>query len=337
MNPSDKPPVAIIGTGLAGLACADGLGQKFDVSLFDKSRGLSGRLSTRRAQAHTFDHGAQYFRAESAAFQQWLKPFEAAGHVRDWQPRHVTIAADGSKTERPDGAAKKVFVPGMSAIGKALVAGRPQWNLYLDCGIDAVEGQAGAWMLRAGENSFGPFEHLAFAIPPEQGLALLPVETHFTPALAKTRMFGCHTLMLGYAAHEAPQLDWACAHFEDDVLGFAAVNTSKPGRGEGFSLVLQTRHDWSQRHMEDDIDSVSATMKARFQALTGASTQASGYDRMHRWRYVSAQVFAATPEQPYLLDTQLGLCAIGDWCLGSKTEDAFVSGMSLATRLGGLG
>jgi renalase len=89
--------------------------------------------------------------------------------------------------------------------------------------------------------------------------------------------------------------------------------------------------------MEDDIDSVTATMKARFQALTGASTQASGYDRMHRWRYVSAQVFAATPEQPYLLDTQLGLCAIGDWCLGSKVEDAFVSGMSLATRLGGLG
>ncbi len=338
MSKVEKPRIAIIGTGMAGLACADGLAQDFDLTLFDKSRGLSGRLSTRRAPPYAFDHGAQYFRADSAAFQQWLKPFEAAGHVRTWLPRHVNISADGTKTARLDAAAKKAFAPGMSAIGKALVAGRPQWNVYLDCGVDAVDGKAGAWVLRAGEQSFGPFAHVVLAIPPAQGQALLPVETSFTQALAKTKMLGCHTLMLGYAPDEAPALDWDCAHFEDDVLGFAAVNSGKPGRGGELALVLQTKHDWSQAHIEDDAEAVGATMKARFEALTGSKTftsssAASGYDRVHRWRYASAQVLATTPEQPYLLDRDQGLSAIGDWCSGSKVEDAFLSGAALAASL----
>lgn len=331
MGAQAKPAIAIIGTGMSGLACADGLAEDFELSLFDKSRGLSGRLSTRRAPAHAFDHGAQYFRAQSALFQQWLQPFEAAGHVQRWTPRHVTIAADGSQSPREDAHPKWVFTPGMSAIGRALVVGRPRWKLYLDCGVEGVEGQAGDWFLRAGGSRFGPFAHIVFAMPPAQIKALLPVDTSFSAALAKTQMRGCHTLMLGFAPSEAPQLDWQCAHFDDDVLGFAAVNSSKPKRSGDLALVLQTQHDWSQAHIEDD--AVDATMKARFEALTGSQISASGYDRVHRWRYASTQTPAASPDQPYLLDHAQGLSAIGDWCYGSKVEQAFLSGATLATRL----
>lgn len=343
MAPSDKPHIAIIGTGMSALACADGVAHNFEISLFDKSRGLSGRLSTRRAEAHGFDHGAQYFRADSQAFGAWLKPFEAAGHVRSWTPRHVQFTADGAKTQflhpRGDGSSKRVFAPTMNAIGKALLAGRPHWKLYLDCAVDAVEGAPGAWLLKAGEQSFGPFGHVVFAMPPRQVEALLPCRTDFADALAKTEMLGCHTLMLGYGLgygdDAASEIDWDCAHFEDEILGFAAVNSSKPGRGGGFALVVQTQHDWSQAHIEDAVDLVGAAIKQRFQAVTGCPTSASGYDRVHRWRYASTRVAAATPEQPYLLDAAQGLSAIGDWCSGSKVEHAFLSGAALAARLCG--
>ncbi len=44
-------PVAIIGAGLAGLSCAQALVQAgHQVHVFDKSRGPSGRMSTRRAE-----------------------------------------------------------------------------------------------------------------------------------------------------------------------------------------------------------------------------------------------------------------------------------------------
>lgn len=333
MGKLNKPRLAIIGTGLSALACADGVAQAYEISLFDKSRGLSGRLSTRRAQAHAFDHGAQYFCADSAAFSNWLKPFEAAGHVRSWSPRHVQFAADGTYHRSRDAAQKLVFAPGMSAIGKALVADRPQWQVHLDCGVDAVAGEAGAWVLEAGTQGFGPFAHIVFAMPPQQVQALLPANAGFADALANTEMQGCHSLMLGYSTEEAPALDWDCAHFDDEVLGFAAVNSTKPGRRGAYALVLQTQHEWSQRHIEEPIEAVSTTMKRRFQDLTGCSTEASGYDRVHRWRYASTRVAAATLAQPYLLDAKQGLSASGDWCCGSNVEHAFLSGTALAAQL----
>ena len=60
MNPA--PHVALIGAGIAGLSCATALQQAgLDVSLFDKSRGPSGRMNTRRGDGWQCDHGAQYF------------------------------------------------------------------------------------------------------------------------------------------------------------------------------------------------------------------------------------------------------------------------------------
>ena len=332
-NVSPKPQIAIIGTGLSGLACADSLGQKFEISLFDKSRGLSGRLSTRRGDAHVFDHGAQYFRAGTELFAEWLSPFEGEGHVQTWTPRHVDIAADGSYKVHRDGESKRVFVSGMSAIGKALLAQRPQWTCHLDCMVDLVGGHAGEFFLHCGEQRFGPFAHVVLAMPPRQVQALVPPNVSFSDALTNSQMIGCHTLMLGYGDQEIPAIDWDCAHFDDDILGFVAVNSSKPGRGGGFALVVQTQHHWSEAHIEDDLDTVGATIKRRLGALTGVKTDASGYDRVHRWRYASTLSTAARAAQPYLLDEARGLSAIGDWCTGSKVENAFLSGAALAARL----
>lgn len=66
--------IAIIGAGVAGTVCAHRLKQAdFNPIIFEKSRGLGGRLATRRTRAgHTFDHGAQYITAHSAKFKTLL-------------------------------------------------------------------------------------------------------------------------------------------------------------------------------------------------------------------------------------------------------------------------
>jgi predicted NAD/FAD-dependent oxidoreductase len=74
-------------------------------------------------------------------------------------------------------------------------------------------------------------------------------------------------------------------------------------------------------------------MKKRFEEITGIKTDASGYNRVHRWRYASTQSTAASEASPYLLDEAMGLSAAGDWCRGSKVEDAFLSGSALAAQL----
>ncbi|MDF5822907.1 NAD(P)-binding protein [Pseudomonas aeruginosa] len=54
-------PIAIIGTGIAGLSAAHALrsaGQT--VQLFDKGHGSGGRMASKRSEAGTLDLGAQY-------------------------------------------------------------------------------------------------------------------------------------------------------------------------------------------------------------------------------------------------------------------------------------
>ena len=55
--------LAIAGSGLSAIFAALTIkSQKnTNVVLFDKARGLGGRLATRRAENGKFDHGAQYF------------------------------------------------------------------------------------------------------------------------------------------------------------------------------------------------------------------------------------------------------------------------------------
>ena len=107
---------------------------------------------------------------------------------------------------------------------------------------------------------------------------------------------------------------------------------SVPARPAATALTLQTRHDWSEARIEDDVDAVAGEMKTRFTELTGLSMAASGYDRVHRWRYASTVVPAG---QSFLYDAAMGLSAIGDWCTGSKVEDAFLSGHKLGAHLRG--
>jgi len=78
--PAQHPlKVAVVGTGIAGAACAASLQQAgLDVTLYDKSRGVGGRLATRRAtwtgsdgasMRVEFDHGAQLHRIPAAALR----------------------------------------------------------------------------------------------------------------------------------------------------------------------------------------------------------------------------------------------------------------------------
>src|SRR3990167_5715659 len=112
---STPPEIAIIGAGIAGLACARRLQLAgVSVTLIDKSRGPGGRMSTRRGEQWQCDHGAQYFTARQPLFraevQRWLK----AGVAARWQPRLSVFG--GSQVHELDPSLERfVGVPRMTS------------------------------------------------------------------------------------------------------------------------------------------------------------------------------------------------------------------------------
>jgi predicted NAD/FAD-dependent oxidoreductase len=79
--------VAVIGAGLAGLACARRLaGAGVQVRVFESQRAAGGRLATRRFEAASFDHGAQYLTVTDLGFRQIVEDAHGAGATGLWQP-----------------------------------------------------------------------------------------------------------------------------------------------------------------------------------------------------------------------------------------------------------
>lgn len=57
----NNPKIAIIGAGISGLLLGKLLKKKgLELTIFEKSKGLGGRIATRRIEDHGFDHGAPY-------------------------------------------------------------------------------------------------------------------------------------------------------------------------------------------------------------------------------------------------------------------------------------
>ena len=94
---------------MAGLACARGLNERgLKTVIFDKGRGLGGRMATRRTDGgFQFDHGAQHLSAGRSGFAGMLRRAESVGAVARWPENRNPTAFVG--VPRMTGLAKYLF------------------------------------------------------------------------------------------------------------------------------------------------------------------------------------------------------------------------------------
>ena len=114
--------IAIIGSGISGLAAARTLNKIADITIFEKSRGIGGRIATRRANPFTFDHGAQYFLVKNADFESFVSPYIKSGVVKRWDAYFKEFEECKVISERQwdQSFAHYVGAPSMNAFCKSL-------------------------------------------------------------------------------------------------------------------------------------------------------------------------------------------------------------------------
>ena len=130
--------IAIIGAGLSGISAAYLLKDHAEIHLFEKARGVSGRMSTRRAEPYFFDHGAQYFTARTRPFQDFIQPLIDQAIIERWNARYVKFEGNQIIERRNwiDGELHYVGIPRMNRVAKYLAEGL---NVYINTLIVSLE------------------------------------------------------------------------------------------------------------------------------------------------------------------------------------------------------
>lgn len=322
--------IAVIGAGIAGLVAARALSARHEVTLFEKARGAGGRMSTRYAGTYEFDHGAQFFTARSARFRRFLEPHIAAGHVAPWPATFVELTGSEVTARRRWGGHHPHYVgtPRMNSLCRSLAAGL---DLRLETRVTALARRGRRWRILLDDGDGGDFDWVVCTAPAAQTAALLPAGSPLEQSASAAGMLACYALMLGFES--PPALDWQAARVLDADLSWISVNSSKPGRGTPFTLVVHSTNAWADAHLDDDRRAVSGHLANELEAVTGLDPAAAAHRALHRWRYANLPRRTDDVRQ---IDADARLAVCGDWCSRGRVEAAWLSAARLADDLDGL-
>jgi len=336
---------AIVGAGMAGVACARTLMQAgHDVTVFEREGHGGGRMATHESPFGGFDAGAQYFTVRDARFERALQT--VPGLYRPWSATTVRVldaAGRVAAAAPPPREPHWVAQPGMQSLAETWAAPIAQaGRLHTGTRVARIERdrlQPQAWQVdceAAGGSRqvHAGFDAVLFAQPAPQAQALLAasgVASALDAPLAGVAIAPCWTLMLAFPQAAQPGLttlgpQWNAARSTHHRIAWLARESSKPGRGRIERWTVQASPAWSQEHLEDDPQRVQAKLRRAFSEVTGIRAEPA-WSEVRRWRHAQT---TAPLGRSHLWDAAAGLGACGDWCLGHRVEDAFLSGLELA-------
>ena len=313
--------IAIIGSGVAGLSAARELRRHgIDTILFDKSRGVGGRMSTRYAGEWEFDHGAQFFTIQDAEFKAEIERAIAAGVVSPWESKGLYLNAAG-QVSADKGRQRYVARPRMNSLPKYWAK---DLEVQLGKRVSAVQ-KTESWTLSFEDGtSMGGFDGVISTLPPAQAVPLLPVNYAPSAVVHSARMHVCFCLMIGLDSPFHP--GWDTLRVKGLPIDWLAVNHAKPGRSQQVgTLVVHSEAAWSDAHWDAERDWVQSVMLESASALVGTPLNKAPHIALHRWLYASNK----TSPNKLCLDAD-GYVVAGDWCWGGRVQGAWLSGRAAA-------
>jgi predicted NAD/FAD-dependent oxidoreductase len=324
-NPEARADAVVVGAGISGSACARELSDHgATVVVVDKGRGPGGRMSTRRTESGSFDHGAQYVTVRNPRFRQKVDEWQHRGIFLPWRGRFAK-AESGRLQAEANVDERYVGVPGMNAIVRDLQKGL---DVRFRARATSLQRDSDGWTVRCEDGTACRAAAVVVSTPAPQAVPLLEGVSAFAEVLRQVRVSPCWAVMASFAAPLEVAFDGI--KFADGPLSWAARDSSKPGRAQGERWVLHTAPAWATEHLNDEPARVAETLVQVFADACAIQRPRPSTLSAHRWLY--ALVTQPVGEDS-LWDPDLGIGVCGDGCRGGRVEDAYLSGLAVAERM----
>jgi renalase len=306
--------IAVIGAGIAGLLCAREMTERgAPVTVLEKSRGLGGRLATKRVGEAVFDQGAQYFTAKTERFAALVEAWGARGAVAKWP---------GASAHRWIGT------PSMNALGKVLAEGL---DVRREAKVLKVERAYGAWEVTVENQPAVRAMRLVLTAPVPQSLALLQAGGVELPRELAGRLAGlqyhpCLALLVTLSGPSSVPAEGVA--LTEGPVRWIADNTKKGiSPGTNGAVTVHLNPEFAAEHYAKTEVELAALVLPGIAEWLGAPVAGVA---LQRWKFSQP---ITTYAEPCVWIGDLGLGFAGDAFGGPRVEGAAISGLALAERM----
>lgn len=279
--------IAIVGAGLCGLAIASrlkALGRSPVV--IEKSKGVGGRLATRRDAQATYDHGAAFYIAEDLQDLPWHSRWEEAGVSRLWFAEGHRRFYGGDR--------------GMTSLAKDLAHDQ---TVHLNEKVVRLDRSETGLSLLCESGKTLDAEKVVLTCPLPQSLQILTAsKMAFPKSLEEISYSQC---LVGLFEIEPPPGFGEFSFLRPGGSIFSLANNQAKGLSEKLALTVVMSEAWSAEHFDLDEAQISQQMTAE---LTGFFQVAFGIGRVQvkKWRYnrphrLHPETFLALQDLPVVL------------------------------------
>ncbi|XP_064627147.1 renalase-like [Lineus longissimus] len=339
--------ILIVGCGVTGAASASLLQktqtdpQKFNVTIFEKSRGTGGRMNTSRSSTNqqTVDLGAQYISVRPN-YAQINKSFHeellSSGVL---QP--LTGVIEGDNNLMPDGTLNYTAPGGIGAIPKHFLK-QSDADVSFSTHVSSIDLDPFGtyWQVKTLDkpDEIKSFDAVLLTIPVPQILQLkgniqnmLDEKKEIKEKLAKVAYSSRYALGLYFPPEAKISVTWAAKYFWDDpCIRFVSIDDRKRGKdGVGHSLCVHTSVPFGLKHLEEDKEAVQPIIMDHLRKLIPDLPQPTE-TKCQKWRY--SQVYKGYEGSPgcvVLQDSPL-LVLAGDSFIHSNLDACLVSAKKTA-------
>ena len=309
---------------MTGLTAANALTARgHTVTILEKSRGVGGRMATRRTEAGSFDQGAQFLTARAHFFMRMVKEWTSTGLLQPWTDQA------GEMTTDEDGAIRYVGIPSMTAVPKHLALHQ---HVLLRHRVLRFERKTHHWVIRCEGGTTVEAASIILTAPLPQSLQILedsglPLARAHIDEFRSISYNRCIVLMAALEGRSAVPTPGGILTGPEPVRWIADNHQRGIRTAEG-TLTVHAGPAFSEAHYGDSDEDLTVGLLDAITFYLGSPVRLT---QVHRWRYSEPR---STARQAAVLAIETPpLIVAGDAFGGPQVEGAALSGLAASDLL----